>query len=143
MSVIAEESFVVFEISKTQFGLSIEDIDKIYQVEKAKIFHIPKSSPEILGLYRDKGNIVPVIDLSLLLKKHKIISKISNKGKGTKYFLPSFRMKVKGITMIFILPSKPDVIGIDIETRLEKKTNEIIKSRGLYQVTGTAIFPVN
>lgn len=128
ISLLAEESFVVFDISKTLFGLSIEEIEKIHHVNENKLFQIPKSSPEVLGLYRDKTGIVPVIELGLLLHKHKAIKKYK-KESAANQLMSSFKMKIKGISLIFAIPSKPDVIGIDVESRLEKKSNNLIKSK--------------
>lgn len=127
ISILADDNLLVFKINNRAFGLNIHEVDSILKINMDKIYQIPRSSEEVIGLYQYGTDVLPVIHLLELLKVHNIVQLEEKEDLRAKKIRPSIVTKIKGIPAILLLPEDPDILGVITSERSEMK-DEIIKS---------------
>jgi len=60
-----ENIYVSFEIAQETYGISIEDVRQIIRIPK--ITRVPKMPPHVMGMTNLRGDVLPLVDLSLRL----------------------------------------------------------------------------
>lgn len=58
----------IFELSDRMFGLSIFDVQEIWDMEDAEITRVPTTPHFLRGVINLRGNIVPIVDIREILQ---------------------------------------------------------------------------
>lgn len=120
--------FISFTISNQRFAVPLKYTKEI--VDSLSITKIPMTSSFVEGIANYRGEIIPVLNLYVLIKKKKINTK-------HKFLILEINNKIIGLT----ISSSEEILGISPEEIEQKSENELIS--GIFHKNENVYFILN